>query len=82
MAILKLQQAKQSGDRSPTTNIIGKIFKGAPKNNGKVGKNLDHFRFVAKGHNAERVQELWDQFYSTPNDGEPKEITISFKKEI
>jgi hypothetical protein len=78
MAILKLQQGKQSGDRSPTTNIIGKIFKGAPKNNGKVGKNLDYFRFVAKGRSAERVQELWDQFYATPNGGEPREITISF----
>jgi hypothetical protein len=78
MAILKLQQGKQSGDRSPTTNIIGKIFKGAPKNNGKVGKNLDYFRFVAKGRSAERVQELWDQFYGTLNGGEPREITISF----
>ena len=78
MAILKLQQGKQSGDRSPQTNIIGKIFKGAPKNNGKVGKNLDYFRFVAKGRSAERVQELWDQFYATPNGGEPREITISF----
>lgn len=83
MAILKLQQGKQSGDRSPTTNIIGKIFKGAPKNNGKVGKNLDYFRFVAKGGSAERLQELWDQVYApidpkTGSPKEPREITISF----
>lgn len=86
MAILKLQQGKQSGDRSPTTNIIGKIFKGSPKIKAKsgnmtVGKNLDYFRFVAKGRSAERVQELWDQFYATPNGGEPREITISFPYE-
>jgi hypothetical protein len=83
MANLKRQQKKQAGDRSPTTNIIGKIFKGAPKNNGKVGKNLDYFRFVAKGHSAERLQELWDQVYAPidPIIGsrkEPREITISF----
>lgn len=78
MAILKLQQAKQSGDRSPTTNIIGKIFKGAPKSNGKVGKNLDYFRFVAKGRSAEEIQEVWDRFYAIPSGGEPREITISF----
>ncbi len=83
MANLKRQQKKQAGDRSPTTNIIGKIFKGAAKNNGKVGKNLDYFRFVAKGNSAERLQELWDQIYAPvdPNTGirkEPREITISF----
>lgn len=77
MAILKLKQGKQSGDRSPTTSIIGKIFKGAPKSNGKVGKNLDYFRFVPKGYSPERIQELWDRFYS----GEPREITISFPYE-
>lgn len=86
MANLKRQQKRQAGDRSPTTNIIGKIFKGAPKNNGKVGKNLDYFRFVAKGHSAERLQELWDQVYAPidPTTGsrkEPREITISFPYE-
>ena len=78
MAINKFQRAKSTGDRSPQTNILGKIFKGLPKNGGKVGRNTDYFRFTPKGHNAERLQELWDQFYMTPNGGEPRVINISF----
>jgi uncharacterized protein (DUF952 family) len=77
-------------ERSPRVQPIGKIFKGSPKVETKrfnrktgqdeayfkVGENLDYFRFVpTAGVHAERVQEIWDQFYGD----KPKEIQIFFK---
>lgn len=77
-------------ERSPRVQPIGKIFKGSAKIEAtrinqktgkteaylKVGNNLDYFRFVpTPGVSADRVQEIWDQFYGD----QPKELQIFFK---
>ena len=63
-------------ERSPRVQPIGKIFKGAEKTGNRPGANLDYFRFSpTPGVNADRVQEIWDQFYGD----KPKEIQIFFK---
>jgi len=66
---------RNSTERSARIHPIGKLFKGAPKEGNRPGKNLDYFRFVPMGTMSDRLGEIWDHHYGeTPN-----EIRIFFK---
>ncbi|MGL4618802.1 MAG: hypothetical protein ACRCZS_07045 [Chroococcidiopsis sp.] len=64
--------------RSPRTQPIGKIFKGAQKTGNKPGSNLDYFRFEPGKSNVEkqaRLTEIWEQYYGT----QPTQVNVFFK---
>jgi hypothetical protein len=54
---------------APKLTRIGKLVKGAPKTEGGVGQDLDHFRFVSPR------PEVVEAFYSV-YDAQPREINV------